>query len=251
MYGPRCPLAAGFPSRSSAVTARVRSKTAGHFGDPAGPSLPAAATTSTLRAVASAIAVVTRTSSLSDPSDRLMIRAPDATAAVMAAARSRVVPVPSAPRIRSGRILAPGATPATPMPFPATAAMVPATCVPCPIDPTSAPSGMPEPARRSVPGRRLASRSGCGPLPLSITATTTPVPVEDAQAVGALMVQSPHWSGSSGSSAAAAVPAARNAARSEAARAAATRRRTVRFRRRGTRRRRGRPLPWSPGTSPT
>jgi hypothetical protein len=40
---------------------------------------------------------------------------------------------PSAFSTRTGMIFASGATPATPVPLPVTAAAMPATCVPCPF----------------------------------------------------------------------------------------------------------------------
>src|SRR5438876_526083 len=51
----------------------------------------------------------------------------------MPAATWSLVPDPLASRTRTGRILAPGATPATPIPLSLTAAAIPATCVPCPF----------------------------------------------------------------------------------------------------------------------
>ena len=116
--------------RSTAVTARVRSLAAGHFGVALAVPLPAAATTSTLRSTAYWIAAVSDGLSSSPPRERLITFAPESTAKRTDFETSLESPDPSESNALIGKIRTCGATPAPPMPLSAAAAMIPATCVP-------------------------------------------------------------------------------------------------------------------------
>ena len=124
---------------------------------------------------------------------------------VMAAVMSDSRP-PRQLRDRMGSTFAPGATPTMPSALPARAAITPDTLVPCQDDarpaaqsPGSAGSasqpGWPSvsngddaPSRsaassgtsdtKSKPGTTASSRSGCAVMPVSMTATVTPVPAD-------------------------------------------------------------------------
>jgi hypothetical protein len=61
-----------------------------------------------------------------------------------------MTPLPLAPSARMGRIFASGAMPAIPTPLPASAAIVPATWVPCPFGSELTPEVL---VMRSMPGR--------------------------------------------------------------------------------------------------
>ena len=97
-------------------------------------------------------------------------------------------PVPSASSTRTGMIFAPGAVPATPMPLLVSAAMIPATCVPCPFS-SRGPLHEPPPFTRSIPLTKRPLRSGCErSTPESTTATLTAPPFAPrAHAAGALI----------------------------------------------------------------
>src|SRR4051794_20529221 len=130
-------------------------------------------------------------------------------AQVIASAMSASVP-PHFPSARTGCTFALKATPVTPLALLETAAIVPATCVPChellepvgwPHSPAAyqSPSSLgllsrPLPSRaavasltKSYPGTTFAVRSLCGVIPVSATATVTPLPVAVSQAVGRFM----------------------------------------------------------------
>ena len=124
---------------------------------------------------------------MSLPRLRLMMSAPRSVAQMMPRATSPESPDPASFRTLTGMIDAPGATPATPMPLLAVAAMVPATCVPCEW-PSLRPS--PNPVK-SLPGTNDPARSGWRATPVSMTATTTPVPSTIGQADSALMRSRP------------------------------------------------------------
>src|SRR3989344_9571962 len=81
-------------------------------------------------------------------------------------------PEPALFRTRTAQSFAPGATPTTPTPL-SNAAIVPATCVPCPL-----PSLKLEPVEQFLPPTILVRRSGwLNCIPVSMTATLTPVPL--------------------------------------------------------------------------
>src|SRR5947199_6498237 len=127
---------------------------------------------------------------------------------------SVLVPFPSASSARSGRVLAPGATPSTPTPLPASAAMIPVTCVPCPFSSW----GVPSFCTKSQPGRSRPARSGWeASTPESTTATTAPVPFVARCAASASIMSSPHCRARSGSPAPAAGADAASAATSKTA----------------------------------
>src|SRR3954451_10342675 len=128
---------------------------------------------------------------------------------------SVLVPSPFASSARSGRILAPGATPSMPMPLPASAAVIPVTCVPCPLSSW----GVESPSTKSWPPRSRPARSGwAASTPVSITATVAPAPLETWCAASASIMSRPHCCERSGSPA----PAAGAAAISAPARRVAT-----------------------------
>ena len=80
-------------------------------------------------------------------------------------------PTPLLLRTRTDQSFASGATPRTPMPL-SIAAIVPATWVPCPLKS----SGL-EPLEQLTPPMMFEARSGLfRSMPVSITATFTPVP---------------------------------------------------------------------------
>jgi hypothetical protein len=108
----------------------------------------------------------------------------------MPLAMSEVQPDPLAPSTRTGRILAPGATADTPVAFPVSAAIVPATCVPWPFGSVLVPS---VPATKSLPGSTCPARSGwLASTPVSTTATVTPEPVDFAQASATWILEKSH-----------------------------------------------------------
>ena len=205
--------------------------------------LPAAATVSTPFSRAYSMASRIRVSTPmivsscppgAEPRERLMTSAPLSAAHRIPSAMSCDEPVPAS-RTLTGRTLAPGATPAMPMPLPAAAATMPATCVPC-SSPSFLPSGplkSPLPHGRTsaqpakvAPGRSWPTRSGWSKsTPVSTTATTAPLPVPTAQAASALIWSRPHCLSRRGSPAAACAPGATatSAATTSAAEVAAPR----------------------------
>ncbi len=87
-------------------------------------------------------------------------------------------------------MVVPGATEETPIVFPVTAPIVPATWVPCPFGSVLPPVLS---AIASQPVRTLPVRSTWLPsTPVSITATVTPAPVDFAQASVARIVARSH-----------------------------------------------------------
>ena len=100
---------------------------------------------------------------------------------------SSLVPLPSAPRTRTGKIMASGAVPATPIPLSVAAAAMPAVCVPWPFS-SCGPAGQSLlPATKSLPATSLLFRSGWfRSTPVSTIAMVTPAPsTPRAQACGA------------------------------------------------------------------
>ena len=126
------------------------------------------------------------------PSERLITRAPLSMANRIASATSLSEPSPLLSSTRIGRIFASGATPAMPMSLFDCAAMIPATCVPCPIESTSFPPSESRPRIIERPGKIFCRRSLFGPEPESITATITFAPVETLQTSLACIICSPH-----------------------------------------------------------
>src|SRR4051794_17349548 len=95
------------------------------------PPLPAAATSTTpeFQALLTAVCRV-----VDVPTTKLMLMTwePFLTAQLMPFAKPELDPAPVSLRIFPARMEHPGQTPATPMPLPAVAATIPATCVPWP-----------------------------------------------------------------------------------------------------------------------
>src|SRR4051794_2748207 len=119
------------PATSTAPTAMTPGLAAGHStGSPTSPSLPAATMTATplLNAYCTASSMTALRSG--PPNERLTTVAPWSAAHASPAAASLSQPLPSAAMTRTGSTCAPAARPAPPTPLPATAAMMPATCVP-------------------------------------------------------------------------------------------------------------------------
>ena len=99
--------------------------------------------------------------------------APRSVAQMIPCATSAVLPDPWSFITLTGMIDTPGATPATPTPLLAVAAIVPATWVPWKW-PSLRPS--PRAPLRSTPGTKDPAKSTCRATPVSMTATMTPVP---------------------------------------------------------------------------
>src|SRR3954454_24753618 len=110
------------------------------------------------------------------------------------------VPAPVLSSTRTGRILAEGAVPATPMPLLVDAAAMPATCVPWPFR-SCAPGVQVSSATMSTPGRSFSFRSGWfRSTPVSTIAIVVPAPSAPRfQAPAALICDRPHWRPSRGS----------------------------------------------------
>ena len=164
---------------------------------------PAAATTTTPRARALSIAasMTALGCSFGAPRLRLTTRAPRATAQRIASATVSSVmtrlPSRSNQETFTGMTTTAGAAPLTPRALPAVAAMMPATCVPCPC--SSLGSASPDP--RSVPGISRPTRSGWPrSTPVSITATAiSGRPRVRAQADRTAAASRPHCEPHSGS----------------------------------------------------
>src|SRR3954468_5072365 len=93
---------------------------------------------------------------------------------------------------------APGATPSMPFPLPASAAMMPVTCVPWPFWSC----GVSSFSTKSWPGTSRPARSSCeASTPVSSTATTAPEPVLVECAASASIMSRPHCCERSGSAA--------------------------------------------------
>ena len=96
------------------------------------PELPFAAITVTPRLIAYSTAFCMEVDGCDPPRDMLITSAPLSVDQMIPWATSPALPAPLSSRTRTGMIRASGATPAIPMPLLALAAIVPATCVPCP-----------------------------------------------------------------------------------------------------------------------
>src|SRR5437763_6935299 len=142
-------------------------------------------------------------SELPSPRLRLTTWAPWSTTHMMPACTSASAPAPLASSALATMSFAPGATPAMPLPLSFTAAMRPATWVPCPL------SSCPDPVHRDgsalapmqfVVVRIWPARSSwLRSTPVSTMPTLTPAPVLVAQADGAPICVRPHCWEKSGS----------------------------------------------------
>src|SRR5262245_9707144 len=158
------------PASSVAPTANTSGKAAGYWGTSL-PVLPAAATTTTLRAVAYWTAACSSGLNPAPPRDRLITRAPWSTASTMPVATSESK-ARSPANTLTGMTRPFQVTPATPMPLFALAAITPATNVPCPGSSVIGEAG----ATTLNPGARRPTRSGwVTSTPVSTTATTCDV----------------------------------------------------------------------------
>ena len=136
----------------------------------------------------------------SAPRLRLTTEAPWSTTHSMAAPTSLSVPDPSVSTARATTRWASGATDATPMPLLVTAAMIPATWVPWPLESLVPPGpqspGSPLAPTQSAPPTTLPARSSWdASTPESTIPTVTPAPVDIAHAAGAPTWRRPHCTG--------------------------------------------------------
>src|SRR5438105_11293679 len=136
----------------------------------------------------------------SAPRLRLTTDAPWSTTQRMPAPTSPSLPEPSVFTTRATTRRASGAIDATPMPLLVIAAMIPATCVPCPLESVVPPgwqrAGSPLDPTQSAPSVTLPARSSWpASIPESTTPTAMPAPVDAVQAAGAPACRRPHCTG--------------------------------------------------------
>src|SRR5262249_29830036 len=159
---------------------------AGYDAGPLVPSFPPAATTTTLCWSAYCTAL-SSDASAPPPRLRLITPAPLSTAHVIPLATSLVNPLPSPHSTCTGKILTPGAVPEIPVLLLLFAAMIPDTCVPCPLGSVVPPRPSNARPRWSCGTKgRLSpcpARSGWFAMtPVSTSATVTPAPWDPSAA---------------------------------------------------------------------